>query len=609
MVLDPRWRASQARGNQPGAMPQTGGNGHPGAGRAVSRKPADTMATGPVPPGGTRYTRTVNGSPAAPSRYPGPRHSQGGPRLRASSVRPPEQRGRPRRAAVISLLAAILLVQAALSLRLVWANTAFQDEALYLWAGHLELASWLHGLPIPPLPSYFPGAPVLYPPLAALADHLGGLAGARILSLCLMLGASLLLWDSARLLVGMRAAFFATAIFAVLGPTLALGAFASNVTLSLFLTALAAWCVIRAGSREDVTIWMIGAGTALAIANAATYSSVLFDPVVIALAVMMAYPKPGGKTAAGHGAILLTIIATVLMLGTLIGGGDYVTGAGQALFSQLSIGNAAGSPLTNFWSWLGILTLAAMCGVLASLQRRSHALTWLLALLALAVLLVPVKQSILHATISLEANAGTGAWFAAIPAGYAIDRFIGAAAPGRMRVAVCGACAVALAFPLSLGAGQSWALSRSWANSSSFIAIFRPLADHGSGRLLVEDPSVAEYYLPAGRQWWRWSGTRTIVVRDGNQVTFHTGSAELFDQYIAEGYFSYVALNFGDTITLDHAIRAALGRNRSYQIVQVIPYGVGTYVIWRYRPRQARQPGGYQPFPHPPARVHHRGQR
>jgi hypothetical protein len=120
---------------------------------------------------------------------------------------------------------------------------------------------------------------------------------------------------------------------------------------------------------------------------------------------------------------------------------------------------------------------------------------------------------------------------------------------------------------------------------------------------------VAEYYLPAGRQWWRWSGTRTIVVRDGNRVTFHTGSAELFGQYIAEGYFSYVALNFGDTIALDHAIRAALGRNRSYQIVQVIPYGVGTYVIWRYRPRQARQPGGYQPFPHPPARVHHRGQR
>ena len=32
----------------------------------------------------------------------------------------------------------------------------------------------------------------------------------------------------------------------------------------------------------------------------------------------------------------------------------------------------------------------------------------------------------------------------------------------------------------------------------AFTAIFGPLADHSSGRLLVEDPSIAEYYLPAG---------------------------------------------------------------------------------------------------------------
>jgi hypothetical protein len=46
-------------------------------------------------------------------------------------------------------LVAVLVVQAGLSLRLVWSNTAFEDEALYLWAGHLEWAHWLHGTPIP----------------------------------------------------------------------------------------------------------------------------------------------------------------------------------------------------------------------------------------------------------------------------------------------------------------------------------------------------------------------------------------------------------------------------------------------------------------------------
>ena len=79
-------------------------------------------------------------------------------------------------------LIAVLIVQAILSLRLTWSNTAFQDEGLYLRAGHLEWAHWLHGTPIPDFPSYFSGAPVIYPPVAALADSIGGLAAARILA-------------------------------------------------------------------------------------------------------------------------------------------------------------------------------------------------------------------------------------------------------------------------------------------------------------------------------------------------------------------------------------------------------------------------------------------
>ena len=45
----------------------------------------------------------------------------------------------------VLLLVAVLVVQAVLSLRLLGADTAFQDEAAYLWAGHLEWAHWLHG--------------------------------------------------------------------------------------------------------------------------------------------------------------------------------------------------------------------------------------------------------------------------------------------------------------------------------------------------------------------------------------------------------------------------------------------------------------------------------
>jgi hypothetical protein len=94
-------------------------------------------------------------------------------------------------------LAAILCLQAALSLRM--RNTAFEDEALYLYAGHMELVHWLHGVSQQgDYASYFDGAPVLYPVLGALADAVGGLFAARCLSLLAMLGTTGLLYALTR---------------------------------------------------------------------------------------------------------------------------------------------------------------------------------------------------------------------------------------------------------------------------------------------------------------------------------------------------------------------------------------------------------------------------
>ena len=187
--------------------------------------PADAPVTGSTDAAGA-------GVPAAAERQaagPGGRQPLTGPR------------GWGQRIAAAWPLLAVLAVQAALSVRLLRADTAFQDEALYLWAGHLQWAHWLHGTPIPPFPYYFSGAPVIYPPLGALADGIGGLAGARVLSLVFMLGATGLAWGTAARLFGRRAAFFAAALFAVLGPTLHLGAFATYDAMALFLVALAAW--------------------------------------------------------------------------------------------------------------------------------------------------------------------------------------------------------------------------------------------------------------------------------------------------------------------------------------------------------------------------------
>ena len=113
----------------------------------------------------------------------------------------------------------VLAVQTLLWPDFCWSNSAFQDEALYLRAGHLEWARLLHLAPVPDFPSYFSGAPVLYPPLGALADSVGGLAAGRLLSLCFMLGVTSLLWATSTRLYGQRAGLLAAALFATLAGT------------------------------------------------------------------------------------------------------------------------------------------------------------------------------------------------------------------------------------------------------------------------------------------------------------------------------------------------------------------------------------------------------
>jgi hypothetical protein len=495
-------------------------------------------------------------------------------------------------------LAAILAVQTLLSLRLVRANTAFVDEATYLWAGHLEWAHVLHGSSVPPFPAYFSGAPVIYPPLGALADSVGGLTAARILSLVFMLGATVALWSVTDRLHGRRAAFFAAALFAITGPTLHLGSFATYDAMSVFLVALAAWLVVRAGDRQDATFWMVAAGVTLVAANATSYASALFDPVVILLALIVAFPKPGGKLAAARALALLAIVAVLATLGLLIGGSRYINGIRVTTLARAAGADSALSVLADSWTWTGVIVVAAICGVIVSwISRPRHPQTWLLTLVAAAILLVPAEQASLHTTASLNKHVDLGIWFAAIAAGYAVDKFAAASPAGNMRAVTVGACVVALSFPVSLGASQSRVFSTNWPDSSGFISILRPLADDSTGHLLVEDPTLAEYYLPSGTQWTRWSSTRNILLAGGAPTggpsekagVIGDGNAAIFAMHIAAGYFSLVALNFSDTTSLDHSIAADLRRNHHYRLIQIVPYGagpagpaLGTYVIWQY---------------------------
>lgn len=506
---------------------------------------------------------------------------------------------RPRRLRVKPASLTLLLVLAGqiyLTLPLIRSNTAFQDEALYLWAGRLEWAHWIHGAPVPPLAEYFSGAPVLYPPLAAAANALGGLAAARLLSMAFMLGATCLLWSITTRLYNRRAAFFACGTWVVLGPTQRLGAFATFDAMSLFLLALAAWCTVRAGARRDVTKWLLAAAAVALLANVAKYASAIFDPVIIALAGVTACPKPGGKAAAARWAAILTYLATGAITLILIAGRPYALGISATTLARAGGQQNPGDVLSLSWQWIGAVIIAGACGAALNLANRARPRhqALLLGLLVTAALLVPLQQARIHSTTSLDKHVDFGAWFAAVAAGYAIDRVVSYLQSRAARELLACGFAVALMPISAVGASQARGFF-AWPNATAFIRVFTPLAEHTSGPMLVETSSVAEYYMPANVNWERWSSTFSITTPNGQSVGYSLhgvtdlGDPSVYRHYIIDNYFDLVALNYSaDGGSLDGLITKWLHSDPRYRLVASVPYGSGHYDIWRRFPQPAK---------------------
>jgi 4-amino-4-deoxy-L-arabinose transferase-like glycosyltransferase len=477
------------------------------------------------------------------------------------------QRGRLLRR---SLLPAVLGVQAALSLRLVWSNTAFQDEALYLRAGHLEWAHWLHGVPIPDFPSYFSGAPVIYPPIGALADSLGGLVAARALSLCCMLGVTALLWATTRRLYGLRAALLAAGLFATLAGTQFLGAFATFDAMALLLLAFAVWLGVRAADCQLLlgrVMLLCACGLMVAAADATKYATVLFTPVVLAAVGLAAWRR---RQKAWPSVAALAVVASSWLsavgAAVILAGPLYLTGIRTSTLDR-SPGNATvAQVLEHSYIWTSLILILAALGALLAV-RSSERGRMLPAVLAFAAVLVPVAQLHLHTTVSLQKHVVFGAWFAAIAAGYALARL------SRVDPGVGWAPVMALPIVASTlfgSIGQADALFRVWPNSAGVISVLDSAVRAHPGNVLAEDFDVEAYYLRTEVPWQRWSSTYYFSYPDAGV------GPSAFETAISQHYFSLVILQFGDTAATDRQIVADMARAGGYYVLAK----AGPFTIW-----------------------------
>lgn len=473
------------------------------------------------------------------------------------------------------VLLALLVVQTALSLRL--QNTAFEDEALYLFAGHAELGHLLHGTPLyGGFESYFSGAPVLYPVLAAAVDSVFGLAGARALSLLCMLGCTSLLYTMTRRLFNERAGLCAAGVFAIAQSTAFMGNFATYDALALFLLALAAWIVVRTADTHPMLTLLAAPVAALAVA--VKYASALYLPTVVLLGVLTAYQRRGLPRALARGVLLAVAVAT------LLGAGLYASGYLAAIQSTTTARAAGTTPswqiLRDCARWGGLAVAVALVGAFSYVRagRMSEMPGWrgnlpgarwraaLGVLLVGTALLAPAYQLHLHTEVSLHKHIGYGLFFAAPLAGVGVTRLMGAHFKYPQWAIFLGVVM------LSSGMSQAYDNFHTWPDSRGLVAALRPyVSPHG--RYLADTYEVPVYELGKDTSYRQWNSTYTIdyTTRTGRHLTGAAG----FKAAVADRHFTLIVLDRGNPTGESTTVRDTLVHSTGYRLIGTVPYATG----------------------------------
>jgi Dolichyl-phosphate-mannose-protein mannosyltransferase len=330
------------------------------------------------------------------------------------------------RAAAAIPVAAILFMQALLSVRLLHTSAASGDEALYIYSGHQLIHELWHGGGSPYYETYFSGSPVIYPVLAAMLDHLGGLTLARLVSGVFMLIATSLLYATGRRLFGYWPAVIAAGLFAALGITQGLGAYATFDAMALMLMASAAYCAVRATVGIK---WLLLIPALLLSANATKYACIIFDPIVIALAALMLRSQ-GWRRVVQRAAALGVATASLLVAAVALAGTAYLKGilfttiARKTGTGILDLNPATPSQIVRFsWHLIGlVVVLGALAIIAAMLIPKERSSLSLLALFAVTGSLVTLEAVHLRDLTSVNKHDDFGVWFTAMAAGYLLAR-------------------------------------------------------------------------------------------------------------------------------------------------------------------------------------------
>jgi 4-amino-4-deoxy-L-arabinose transferase-like glycosyltransferase len=351
--------------------------------------------------------------------------------------------------------------------------------------------------------AYFSGAPYLYPVLAALADHYGGLPAARAVSLLFALVATTGVAGLTARLYGRRAAVLAAAAFALSGPVIYVSHLAVYDSMMMALVALAAWLAVADVQRNGFR-WAVGVAALLTLAGFVKYAGLVYAPMVALLAVAVGWPRL--RWLAVRRAVFVLFATATIFFFIVAWDGDLIAGIRSTTIDRTVIVPASRVELAlQIGRWVGPWLLLAL---LAAVLRRRH---WFVsAVLLLASVIGPLQQLRLGEQVSLSKHCAFGLVFAAPLAGWLLAALFGRA--GRKAALPAG---LVLLILLEFGLSSSRLFLTGWVDDRDLLPVLtRAVERHPDAAILGERPSPQRYVLRTRTRSRQWNDTYYFAYSD-----------------------------------------------------------------------------------------------
>jgi 4-amino-4-deoxy-L-arabinose transferase-like glycosyltransferase len=477
----------------------------------------------------------------------------------------------------------VLALQAVASVA-VLRNTAFQDEALYLYAGRQLIHHW-NGGPVPydHYAAYMSGYPYVYPVIGGFFDMVGGLELARAFSLGCMLGVTAIVYSVTGRFFDRRAAIFASAAYASAGVVLFLGRLATFDALCLFLIALATYCSVHSGMSKRPWV-TLAIGPVLVTAILAKYAALLWVVPVFAMLACVGIAFAGWWRALARLALALASFALSLAVAYKIMD-KAALGAisGSTTNREVILKTSRLALFAHVLQIGGVIFLLAVLGLLLTLR-----LQWRYRVLAVLLFgsswLAPAYHIYMQETVSLDKHVGYALFFAAPLAGYALAWLSGyerEPITGSYRgYWLVGLAVVIAIFTLGLGQARTF---YGWANTSALSTALHTQLRDGSGRILTEDIEAARFDAMDVTEPWQWNGVRFDYYVDAAHHAYLGDPA--IAHAIKDRYYDWIELSYVYLPPEADFTTAQMVATRNYDLVAVIlfsnSFGKGHFYLFR----------------------------